>query len=193
MANKIEFGLSHIMFAELTKTTSATGEITHTYAKPVALPGAQGMTMDAQGETTTIYADDGAWYSPTANNGYSGEITFVHYSDEIRNILYKQTAADNGTIVERADIMPAEGAILFECQGDAGKTRHILYDVNFGNPSQEYKTQEEGIEPSTITIPYTATAIELSDGKKVIKGKCSSADAGYATFFTTAAVPTFTA
>ena len=189
-SNKIEFGLSHSYFAPLTAATAADGKVTYTYSAPIRLQGIQSMTQEAQGDSTNIYAEDMVWYNYTANNGYSGELVFVHFSDELRKTIFKHEEATNGMLIERSDVQSAEGALIYQCQGDKNKTRHVLYDVTFGNPKVEPKTKEDGIEATTVTIPYTAVPIELPTGEQITKGKCSEGDTAYDSLFTALTVPT---
>ena len=188
--NKIEFGLSHLYFAPLARTTSTDGSVKYTYETPVRIEGVQSMTQEAQGETSNIYAEDMVWFTYTANNGYTGELVFVHFSDAIRETIFKYGKTSDGLLVERADTQPAEGALLYQCQGDQNKTRHVLYDVTFGNPQVEHKTKEDGIEATVVTIPYTAVPIEIASGEQVTKGKCAEGDAAYSKFFTALSAPT---
>lgn len=188
--NKIEFGLSHLYFAPLARSTGTDGSVTYTYTTPIRLEGIQSMTQEAQGETSNIYAEDMVWFTYTANNGYSGELVFVHFSDAIRENIFKYAKTSDGLLVERADVQPAEGALLYQCQGDANKNRHVLYDVTFGNPKVEPKTKEDGIEATVVTIPYTAVPIELASGEQITKGKCSEGDTAYADFFKALEAPT---
>lgn len=190
--NKIEFGLSHLFFAPLSRATSSDGSVTYSYGTPYRLEGVQSMTQEAQGETSNIYAEDMVWFTYTSNNGYSGELVFVTFTDDIREKIYNYAKTAQGMLVERADTQPAEGALIYQCQGDKNKNRHVLYDVTFGNPKTEYKTKEDGIEASVVTIPYTAVPIELADGTQVTKGKCSEGDAAYNSLFTELTPPTLT-
>lgn len=188
--NKIEFGLSNLWFAPLARTTGTDGSVTYKYETPVRLQGVQSMTQEAQGETSNIYAEDMVWFTYTSNNGYSGELVFVTFTDDIREKIFKYVKTASGLLIERADTQPAEGALLYQCKGDQNNNRHILYDVTFGNPKVEYKTKEDGIEASVVTIPYTAVPIELASGEQITKGKCSEGDAAYADFFKSVTVPT---
>lgn len=56
-ANKVKFGLKNVHYAMLTEE----GEEV-TYGTPVRIPGAVNLSMDAQGDTSTFYADDMAYY-----------------------------------------------------------------------------------------------------------------------------------
>ena len=88
--NKIEYGLSSIYFAPLTKNTAADGAVTYTYGNPVALVGAQAMTREPQGESSSFYADDSVYFTTTTNNGYTGELTFIKMTDQIRQVIFKE-------------------------------------------------------------------------------------------------------
>lgn len=190
--NKIEFGLKNIYIAPLTATIGTDGSTTYSYAKPVALVGAKSMSMSPEGEQSTIYADDGPWYTTNVNNGYSGDIGFVHFNDTIRQTIYKNVKTADGLLVERSDVEPIEAALLFECMGDKNRVRHVMYNVKFGNPSVDYATKEDGIEPTEVTIPYTATPIRLTTGETVTKSKCVESDAAYADFFAAVKLPALT-
>lgn len=120
--NKIEFGLSNLYFAPLARTTGSDGSVTYSYDNPVRLQGVQSMTQESQGETSNIYAEDMVWFTYTSNNGYSGELVFVTFTDEIRENIFKYAKTADGLLVERADIQPAEGALLYQCQGIRIKT-----------------------------------------------------------------------
>lgn len=56
-ANKVKFGLKNVHYAMLTEADG--GEVT--YGTPVAILGAVNLSMDAQGDTSTFYADDMAY------------------------------------------------------------------------------------------------------------------------------------
>lgn len=189
--NKIEFGLSHLYLAPLTMSTGSDGTVTYSYDTPFRIQGIQSMTQEAQGDTENIYAEDMVWYTVTNNNGYSGELIFVHFSDDIRKKIYKYETTSDGMLVECSDVQPIECAVIYQCQGDKNETRHVLYDVTFGLPKVEYKTKEDKIEAAVVTIPYTAVPIEVGD-KKLVKGKCAKGDTAYGTLFTQVKAPTFT-
>lgn len=188
--NRIEYGLSKCFFAPLTKTTSATtGEVTYTYSEPVALVGIQAMTRNPEGESTSYYADDTPYFVATSNNGYSGELTFIKMTDQIRKVIFKDEESSNGLLVERADVMPAEGALIFECKGDTKRTRHVFYDVTFERSSEENKTKEDKVEPTTCKVPFTSVPIEYK-GKQIVKAKCIEGSTSYDSFFESVVLPT---
>ena len=57
--NKVKFGLNKVHYA---KITSYDEEGVPTFAKPVRIPGAVSLSIDAEGEASNFYADDGVYY-----------------------------------------------------------------------------------------------------------------------------------
>ena len=58
MANKIKYGIKSVYYAVATQGTG--GALT--YATPVAIPGAVSLSLEAQGDTNTFYADNIAYF-----------------------------------------------------------------------------------------------------------------------------------
>lgn len=50
-------------------------------------------------------------------------------------------------------------ALLFEFEGDATGTKHVLYNCTSTRPNIESATTEEEIEPSTETVTISAAAL----------------------------------
>ena len=69
--NKVKFGLNKVHYA---KITSYDDEGVPTFAKPVRIPGAVSLSIDAEGEASNFYADDGVYYVINNNSGYTGDL-----------------------------------------------------------------------------------------------------------------------
>lgn len=191
-SNLIEYGLAKVYFAKLTKTTDTSGKVSLTYGTPVALPGAQSLTINPESSDSTIYADDTVYKKIYANNGYSGELTLVHMTDTIATTLLNYKTATDGSIVEVANAEPVEGALLFQFKGDAQNTRHILFDCVFTRGNSTANTKGDSLDPTTLTISYSAVPVELTDGSTITKLRITEGTSGYDDFYTEVSLPTFT-
>lgn len=162
-ANKVKFGLKNVHYAMLTEEE---GEVT--YGTPVRIPGAVNLSMDAQGDTSTFYADDMAYYVTAANDGYSGDLEIALIPDSFsKDVLQEKEDTTDKVLVENVSAEPKPFALLFEFSGDQKAVRHVLYNCAATRPSLTGATTTNTKEPSTETI--TITASPLSSG--VIKAK----------------------
>ena len=186
MANKIKYGLSKVYYAKATDD----GYGVLTYDTPVAIPGAVNLSLDIQGETSTFYADNIAYFVTNANNGYQGDLEIALIPDSFRTEILGETSDAKGMYVERANDKPSEFALLFQFEGDQNATRHCLYRCVASRPNVSGSTQEETIEPQTETLNLTAMP-RISDD--VIKARCpytSSTSSSYYTWFSAVTEPT---
>lgn len=187
MSNKIKYGLKSVYYsvAALAADNSAT------YATPVALPGAVSLTLDAEGETTTFYADNIAYYVTAANNGYSGSLELAIVPDSFRtDVLGESSDSSTGLQYEAADVQPKHFALLFQFEGDDAATRHVIYNCMATRPSVSSSTKETSVTPVTETLNLTATSVYVSAvTADVVKGKMESGASGYANFFTAVVQP----
>jgi phi13 family phage major tail protein len=183
MANKIKYGISKCYYA--VATDDGTGTLT--YDTPVALPGAVSLSMDAQGDTNTFYADNIAYFASTANNGYQGDLELALIPDSFRTAVLGETLdATKGFYLEHANVPTVEFALLFQFEGDESATRHCFYRCTASRPATNGSTKEESIEPQTETI--TITAMPRIDDE-LIKGRCPSTASAYANWFTAVTEP----
>lgn len=179
MANKVKYGLRNVYYAKATINGS-----TITYATPVKIEGAVTLSLDAQGDETTFYADDTAYFTTFANNGYSGSIEIADMPKSFRKDILGEIEDSNGALFESADAVPATFALGFEVQGDEQPRRAWYYNCNVSRPSENEKTKEASITPSTDTLNIKATP-RVSDKKvRGVMVKSSTNETAYNGFFT---------
>lgn len=181
MANKVKFGLKNVYYAKAT-IDSATN--TATYANPVAWPGAVSLSMEAQDEQTVFRADNINYWVGNSNNGYEGDFESALIPDSFRtNIL--GYIDSNGVLIEDASATGDPFALLFQFEGDANATRHILYNCIATRPTVSGNTTEETIEPQTETVTITASPIHNATlDKDIVKASASPTETEYNTWFT---------
>ena len=85
--NKVTFGLSNVHIWPITSTDD-TGK--PTYGTVFAQPGATEMSFDAEGSSDPFYADDGIYYRPVSNTGYSGKLTVADLVSAFRTQILKE-------------------------------------------------------------------------------------------------------
>lgn len=183
MANKIKYGLKNVYYAKATLQTNGT----LTYGSPVSLPGAVSLSLEAQGDTNIFYADNIAYFTSTANNGYQGDLEVALLTDDFRKDILGETLNASGFYVEAADDTQSEFALLFQFEGDVDETKHCLYRCAASRPAVNGNTKEESIEPQTESITITAMP-RIND--EVVKARCpSSATTAYSAWFTSVQAP----
>ena len=183
--NKVHFNLKNVHIAILTKNADGT----FTYDTPVALPGAVSMNMEAQGDSSAMYADGIVWYRSVSNNGYSGDLEIAIISDWFRKNILKEIKDVNGVYVERSDSNdPVYFAMLFEFEGDMHAIRHVFYNCTVSaRPTVESSTKEENIEPGTETLSITADPRE--DGLVKARSGDDTTDEVYQNWYKSVYVP----
>ena len=62
----------------------------------------------------------------------------------------------NGVQVEASDAVQKEFVLFFEINGDAAKTRYVLYRNSVARPSIKGQTTENSITPATDSMTITA-------------------------------------
>ena len=188
MANKIKYGLKSVYYAKATASTDGT----LSYASPVAMPGAVSLSLSIQGDTNTFYADNIAYWTSTANNGYQGDLEMALIPDGFKQNILGETLDAKGFYVEKADQKPAEFALLFQFEGDDKATKHCLYRCVASRPDVTGSTKEESIEPQTETITITAMP-RITD--ELVKSRCpytASTTSSYALWYSAVQEPTVT-
>lgn len=190
MANKVKYGLKNVYYAVAT-VDAATN--TATYSTPVAWPGAVNLSLDAEGDTTKFRADNIDYWVGQSNNGYSGDFESALIPDSFLTNVLGYVKDANDVYAEDAGVTSKQFALLFQFEGDAKATRHVLYNCTATRPSVSGSTTDEQIEPQTETLTITAVAIHNAGlNKDIVKAKCSDGDAPYSTWFSAVYQPTST-
>lgn len=175
MGNKVKYGLKNAHYAVVTESGGAVS-----YGTPTAMPGAVNLTLSAAGENVSFYADDQVYFEENTNNGYDGSLELALIPDAFRTDVLGDTVDNNGAIIENANAVVKKFALMFEFDGDAKKTRHVLYSVLPTRPNVEGSTKTNTKEPKTETMNISVRpAIDTSD----VRAKVMQGETGYDTFF----------
>ena len=186
--NKVKYNLKNVHAAILTKGDDGT----YTYAKPVAIPGAVSLSLDAEGENNPFYADGVVYFRSTSNNGYSGDLEMALIPEWFRTDILQEEKDSNGVLIERSDITESVYfALLFEFDGDQKAIRHVMYNCTASRPTIESQTKESSIEPGTETLSIAADPRE--DGLVKSRTGDDTSTATYNNWYKNVYVPSATA
>lgn len=190
--NLVRFGLKNVYYSVYTPGDDSAG----TYATPVALPGAVQMTTTPEGDSSTFYADDRAYYVTETNNGYSGSFEVAAVNETfLKDVLGYKNDATSGLTYETTDVQPTSVALLFEIDGNVEKQRFALYNVTFSRMETENNTKADSTDPDTVTLNFTAIGRSFTVGsadENVVKAVCTNSGAthdAYDNFFKKVVVP----
>lgn len=173
--NKIKFGLKGLRYASVDVVD---GKVS--YGKPEPFRGAVNLVLSPRGERTEFYADDMVYFETTANQGYEGTLEVARIPDDFKeNVLMEERDA-NGVLIENANAIPKNIALLFEFNGDKKATRHVNYNVSVARPNIEGETKTQTITPKTETLNISASPAEDTGD---VKAKVEKGQAPYDSFF----------
>ena len=144
-----------------------------TFATPVRIPGAVSLSIDANGENESFYADNTVYYVINNNAGYTGDLEIALIPTDFATEILGEQLDSKGVLFERNDAEFAQFALLFEFDGDKNHIRHVLYRCSASRPANEGDTTEESKTVKTEKLKLKASA--LPDG--LVKSKtCESTD-----------------
>lgn len=171
MPNKVKYGLKNVHYAVATIDPATN---TATYGTPVAWLGAVNLSLTAQDEQTRFRADNIDYWIGNANNGYEGDFESALIPDSFKKDVLGYIEDGNGVLVEDAGATGAPFALMFQFEGDANATRHVLYNCTAARPSVDGATTDTTIAPQTETVTITAIAIHNAGlNKDITKASCS--------------------
>ena len=187
MSNKVKYGLKNVYYA--VATIDADNKAT--YDTPVAWKGAVNLSLDAEGDTTKFRADNMNYWIGQSNNGYSGDFESALIPDSFKKDVLGYAEDGDGALYEIKDVHTKYFALLFQFEGDANATRHVLYKCSATRPTISGQTTDETIEPQTETLTITADAITVAAVNcDVVKASVKEGDDAYAGWFSAVHQPT---
>ena len=186
MAEKVRFGVSNLYFG--TYEVDSNGDVT--LGSPMHVPGTVNISMEAESEESSFFADNIKYWTGYSDNGYTGEIENALFSDTFKTTFMNYVQLDDGGIAQIKGQQNSPVYFMFEGSGDAEHRRMIVYNVSLGQINREYATVEDTIEPQTATLPFTANG---DNGTGIVYASYKETDAVYSTMFTTPPVPTLPA
>lgn len=163
--NKVQYGLKNVYVHRFTDDGTQI-----TYETAIKYPGAVNLSLDAAGDKTDFYADNGIYWSGDNNQGFTGKLEMANMPYEISNIVLGDVRDDNGVIAQSLQQGKAV-ALTFEFDGDQKATRHILYNVTFARPSEAGATKSDKLDVQTKEFDITAA---LDPYLEIAKSKTDS-------------------
>lgn len=176
--NKIEYGIENIHIWPIETETG--DEITYS-PEVIKWPGAVTLKLTALGDTSNIYADNSAYITIVANNGYEGEMETYQLPVEVLLKILGQTKDSNGAIIEKSDAKIKSFGMAYQFIGDKKNARLFSpYCSLTQRPGDEKTTKGESVEPGAYVFNFNM-APRLSD--KVVRVKLYEGSSAYPTFF----------
>lgn len=152
MPNKVTFGIKNVHYAVI--TVSPLG--VWSYGQPQPFPGAVSIGLDQLGEMTEFYADDVLYWAGSENSGYQGPFVSARIPDAFRVDVLGDTISGNGLLVENANAIPKNFALLFEFSGDQSARRVALYNCSVQRPGISSTTNTRTKTPNEPSMQITA-------------------------------------
>lgn len=146
--SKVKFGFKNAYYSKI--TSDDTGAIT--YATPVKLNGAVSMTLSPAGNEVEFYAEDGLYYSDSANNGYDGTLELAMIPESFLKDILGETEDSNKVLKESAISSTTAFALLCEFTTDDGNKKFVFYNCTASRPELSSKTKGESKEVQTETL-----------------------------------------
>ena len=186
--NKIKYGLKNVHYAVATIANDGTAAFS--VQKPIL--GAVSLSMEPQGSNDPFYADNIRYYVSNGNTGYEGDLEVALIPDTFKKDVLGFLQDTNGVLVEDINAPTVHFALLFQFEGDAKATKHVMYNCTATRPTAAGNTKEDTVSPETETITITASSIHVAAiDKDIVKAEIGpNGQAGaYTTWFDTVYQP----
>lgn len=180
--NKVMFGVSNLHVGLY--TVDDKGAVT--LGTPYHVPGTVNISLDAESEENSFYADNVKYWAGYSDNGYTGEIENALFDDEFKTTFLNYITLADGGIAQVKGMQSKNVYIMFQSEGDVQARRGIFYNVSLGAISREYATTEDSVEPATATLPFTVSG---DNATGIVRVAYPQDNAVYNTMFTTPPVP----
>lgn len=180
--NKVMFGVSNLYFG--TYTVNDQGSVV--LGAPMHVPGTVNISLEAESEENSFYADNVKYWSGYSDNGYTGEVENALFDDEFKIAFMNYIRLDDGGIAQIKGQQNKAVYMMFQADGDVENRRMILYNISLGQITREHATTEDSTEPQTATLPFSVSGDNTTGITRV---SYAPTDAVYNTMFTTPPVP----
>lgn len=167
MANKVLLGLENVHWFELTETIT-NGEVVTSYGSAHSWPGAVNLAMDPAGDGDPFYADNGIYFMPGDNVGYSGTFENALIPEDLEEYALGQTVDDNDVMVETSQGQKKAFALTADLTGDEKARRIVFYKCFLTRPSVNAQTRADSSAPQTNSV--TLTAVPRADYTSIKRG-----------------------
>ena len=181
-ANKVRFGLSNFHYG--TYTEGAGGSVT--LGTSYEIPGAVSLNMDPDTAEAIFWADNSKYNVAIKNNGYTGDLVMAKFPDAFKTACLNYLTLADGGVAESKYLETKPIYIAFEVEGNAKKTRYIVYNVKPGMITENHQTTEDNVEVATESLNLQM----IGDNKTgLLKTKYEEGDSGYSTVYSNPPVP----
>ncbi len=175
--NIVTFGLKNVKYS---KITIVDGSVTYGAVKE--LKGAQELTADISGGSSSVYGDD---YSLATFNAYAGQtisLKMTEVSEDFKKDILGYQADSNDNLVEVASTAAVPFALGYEIDGDIKKRRMWVLFCTCQPLNEATKTKTDSVEANSTTLNITSYSIKKNEDLEIVKIIANETDDNYSDF-----------